>query len=95
MKFTALLCTLIVATAVSASTVPRDEFQIQDTCGSGYGGDQRRLVWYVNPSQLEDETSFAHGYSFKKVECRNGRWTEIQDCHASTCHGTNDGAARC
>lgn len=53
------------------------------------------LVWYVNPSQLEDETSFAHGYSFKKVECRNGRWTEIQDCHASTCHGTNDGAARC
>ncbi|KAH1505409.1 hypothetical protein KXW97_007584, partial [Aspergillus fumigatus] len=45
MKFTALLCTLIAATAVSASTVPRDEFQIQDTCGSGYGGDQRRLVW--------------------------------------------------
>ncbi|KAH3521593.1 hypothetical protein KXV64_006054 [Aspergillus fumigatus] len=42
MKFTALLCTLIAATAVSASTVPRDEFQIQDTCGSGYGGDQRR-----------------------------------------------------
>ncbi|KAF4219553.1 hypothetical protein CNMCM8980_009372 [Aspergillus fumigatiaffinis] len=45
MKFTALLCTLMAATAVSASTVPRDEFQIQDTCGAGYGGDQRRLVW--------------------------------------------------
>ncbi|GFF36627.1 hypothetical protein IFM51744_03187 [Aspergillus udagawae] len=45
MKLTALFCTLMAAAAVSASTVPREEFQILDTCGSGYGGDQRRLVW--------------------------------------------------
>ncbi|KAF4159622.1 hypothetical protein CNMCM6069_001265 [Aspergillus lentulus] len=95
MKFTALLCTLMAATAVSASTLPRGEFQVQDTCGAGYGGDQRRLVWYVNIVPLEDQTSFAHGHLFEKVQCKGGKWTEIQDCRASTCHGTNDGAAVC
>ncbi|KAF7166982.1 hypothetical protein CNMCM5623_000470 [Aspergillus felis] len=42
MKVTALLCTLMAAAAVSASTVPRGEFQVLDTCGAGYGGDQRQ-----------------------------------------------------
>ncbi|KAH1277263.1 hypothetical protein KXX33_002988 [Aspergillus fumigatus] len=93
MKFTALLCTLIAATAVSASTVPRDEFQIQDTCGSGYGGDQRRTN---SPCKASNgDRHFCGCDRTGVVECRNGRWTEIQDCHASTCHGTNDGAARC
>ncbi|KAF7178942.1 hypothetical protein CNMCM7691_007766 [Aspergillus felis] len=95
MKVTALLCTLMAAAAVSASAVPRGEFQVLDTCGAGYGGDQRRLVWYVNMSRLKDKTSFAHGYSCGKVECRGGKWTEIQDCHSGTCHGGNDGGAVC
>jgi hypothetical protein len=40
MKANALLCTLIAVAAVTASTVP--ELQVRDTCGAGYGGDQRR-----------------------------------------------------
>ncbi|EAW15442.1 uncharacterized protein NFIA_047780 [Aspergillus fischeri NRRL 181] len=93
MKFTALLCTLMAATAVSASTVPRDEFQIQDTCGAGYGGDQRRTNSPCNASN--GDRHFCGCDRTGVVECRGGRWTEIQDCRASTCHGTNDGAARC
>jgi hypothetical protein len=40
MKVTALLCTLMAAAAVNASTVY--EREVLDTCGPGYGGDQRR-----------------------------------------------------
>jgi hypothetical protein len=42
MKVTALLYTLMAAAAVSAAAVPESDFEILDTCGSGYGGDQRR-----------------------------------------------------
>jgi hypothetical protein len=40
MKVTAILCTLMAAVAVTASAVPG--IQARDTCGAGYGGDQRR-----------------------------------------------------
>ncbi|KAF7590211.1 hypothetical protein BBP40_003142 [Aspergillus hancockii] len=46
MKVTALFYTLLAATVVSASAVPPNEFQVLDTCGSGYGGDQRRQALY-------------------------------------------------
>ena len=43
MKFTAVICTLIAAVAVNASAVPAAEgIQARDTCGAGFGGDQRR-----------------------------------------------------
>jgi hypothetical protein len=30
-----------------------------------------------------------------KVQCRGGRWTEIQNCLPPSCRGGNDGGARC
>ncbi|GIC88900.1 uncharacterized protein Aud_005302 [Aspergillus udagawae] len=55
MKLTALFCTLMAAAAVSASTVPREEFQILDTCGSGYGGDQRPLLIVIRVKRSSAE----------------------------------------
>lgn len=37
MKLIAIVCTLMAAASVSASNI-----QARDTCGAGYGGDQRR-----------------------------------------------------
>ncbi|KAI1163523.1 DUF1962-domain-containing protein [Nemania serpens] len=80
MKITPLICTLMAAVAVSASATP--ELRARDTCGAGYGGDQRHRHFCGC-----DRTGV--------VQCKGGRWTEIQDCGRSTCHGTNDGAAVC
>tara|TARA_R110002003_G_scaffold2123_6_gene24106 strand:+ start:39570 stop:39887 length:318 start_codon:yes stop_codon:yes gene_type:complete len=48
MKFAALLCTFIASVAVTASVVP--EIQARDTCGPGFGGDQRRTNSFCNAS---------------------------------------------
>lgn len=40
MKVAAILVTLMTAVAVNASAAP--QLQARDTCGAGYGGDQRR-----------------------------------------------------
>lgn len=40
MKVTAIICTLMAAAAANASFAPGVE--TRDTCGSGYGADQRR-----------------------------------------------------
>ncbi|KAL2173622.1 uncharacterized protein P884DRAFT_211425 [Thermothelomyces heterothallicus CBS 202.75] len=91
MKVTAILCTLIAAVVVGASTIP--EIQARDTCGAGYGGDQRRTN---SPCQASNgDRHFCGCDRTGVVECRNGRWTEIRDCGSSTCHGTNDGGAVC
>ncbi|KAJ5249256.1 hypothetical protein N7468_000707 [Penicillium chermesinum] len=94
MKFTAILCTLMAAAAVNASAVPFLETRAAlDTCGAGYGGDQRRTN-----SPCESSNGDRHFCGCDRtdvVQCENGVWTEIQDCGSGTCHGTNDGAAVC
>jgi Tfp pilus assembly protein PilE len=40
MKVSAIICTLMAAVAVTASAAPN--IQARDTCGAGFGGDQRR-----------------------------------------------------
>lgn len=49
MKVTAILYTLMAATAVSAAATPA-ELQARDVCGPGYGGDQRRTNSPCNSS---------------------------------------------
>ncbi|KAL4907097.1 hypothetical protein BDW74DRAFT_148583 [Aspergillus multicolor] len=83
----------MAAAAVNASSVPRDEFQIQDTCGAGYAGDQRRTNSPCNASN--GDRHFCGCDRTGVVECRNGKWTEIQDCRSAICHGTNNGRAVC
>ena len=48
MKVTAILFTLMTAAAVNASAAP--QLQARDTCGAGYGGDQRRTNSGCNAS---------------------------------------------
>ena len=45
--------------------------------------DQRIKIIFANMSFRE------------QVQCKGGKWTEIQDCHRGTCHGGNDGGAVC
>ena len=91
MKVSAILCTLVAAVAVTASATPN--IQARDTCGAGYGGDQRRTN---SPCQSSNgDRPFCGCDRTGVVECRGGKWTEIRDCRASTCHGTNDGGAVC
>lgn len=48
MKFTSLILTLMAAAAVTAA--PSPELEVRDTCGPGYGGDQRRTNSPCNAS---------------------------------------------
>ncbi|KAK8061934.1 hypothetical protein PG994_008300 [Apiospora phragmitis] len=91
MQFTTILATLMAAVAVTATAVP--EIQARDTCGAGYGGDQRRTN---SPCQSSNgDRHFCGCDRTGVVQCKGGKWTEIQDCGSGTCHGTNDGAAVC
>ncbi|KAL2150098.1 hypothetical protein VTH82DRAFT_7774 [Thermothelomyces myriococcoides] len=90
MKVTAIVFTIMAAVAVSAS-VP--DIHARDTCGPGYGGDQRRTN---SPCQSSNgDRHFCGCDRTGVVECRGGKWTEVQDCGSSTCHGGNDGGAVC
>ncbi|EMR61895.1 hypothetical protein MGN70_010462 [Eutypa lata] len=91
MKFTAILFTLAAAVAVNASATP--QLETRDTCGAGYGGDQRRTN-----SPCESSNGDRHFCGCDRtgvVQCIGGTWSEIQDCHSGTCHGGNDGGAVC
>ncbi|KAJ0414612.1 DUF1962-domain-containing protein [Aspergillus carlsbadensis] len=92
MKLTALLCTILAAVTVgAAASVP--VLEARDTCGSGYAADQRRTN---SPCQASNgDRHFCGCDRTGVVECRGGRWTEIQDCHRASCRGGNDGGARC
>ncbi|KAI1125763.1 DUF1962-domain-containing protein [Nemania abortiva] len=91
MKVTAVLFTLMAAAAVSASKV--SGLQARDTCGAGYGGDQRRTN---SPCEASNgDRHFCGCDRTDVVQCEGGTWTEIQDCGSGTCHGTNDGGAVC
>ncbi|OGE52230.1 hypothetical protein PENARI_c011G06049 [Penicillium arizonense] len=91
MKVTALLCTLMAAATVSASAFT--DPKILDVCGAGYGGDQRRTNSGCQASN--GDRRFCGCDRTGVVQCKGGKWTEIQDCHSGTCHGTNDGGAVC
>ncbi|OJI98240.1 hypothetical protein ASPVEDRAFT_79906 [Aspergillus versicolor CBS 583.65] len=91
MKFTSLILTLMAAAAVTAA--PSPELEVRDTCGPGYGGDQRRTNSPCNASN--GDRHFCGCDRTGVVECRGGRWTEIRDCGRGTCHGGNDGGAVC
>ncbi|KAB8227608.1 hypothetical protein ETB97_004250 [Aspergillus alliaceus] len=93
MKVTAILYTLMAAAAVSASAVPGSSFEIRDTCGAGYGGDQRRTNSACNASN--GDRHFCGCDRTGVVQCKGGKWTEIKDCGRGTCHGGNDGGAVC
>ncbi|KAE8365511.1 DUF1962-domain-containing protein [Aspergillus caelatus] len=93
MKVTAIFYTLLAATAVSASAMPQNDFEILDTCGSGYGGDQRRTNSPCASSN--GDRHFCGCDRTGVVQCKGGKWTEIQDCHRGTCHGGNNGGAVC
>ncbi|KAI1181096.1 DUF1962-domain-containing protein [Nemania sp. FL0916] len=90
MKVTAILCTLMAAAAVNASA---SGLRARDTCGAGYGGDQRRTN---SPCEASNgDRHFCGCDRTGVVQCEGGTWTEIQDCGAGTCHGGNDGGAVC
>ncbi|KAI2637420.1 hypothetical protein GGS21DRAFT_511467 [Xylaria nigripes] len=90
MKFTAFIFTLAAAATASASAA---EIQARDTCGAGYGGDQRRTN---SPCQASNgDRHFCGCDRTDVVQCIGGTWKEIQDCGAGTCHGGNDGGAVC
>ncbi|KAJ5969983.1 hypothetical protein N7501_006231 [Penicillium viridicatum] len=85
MKVTAILFTLMAATAVSASALDK-----RDAGGAGYDPAQRRTnspcavsngdtsaaatepVLYVDISWLKYQIMFANVYFCEKVECKNG-----------------------
>ena len=52
-------------------------------------------VLYVNVHSLKYLIMFANIYSCEKVECKGGKWTEIQDCGGASCRGVSQGGARC
>ncbi|PKY03513.1 DUF1962-domain-containing protein [Aspergillus campestris IBT 28561] len=88
MKLIAIVCTLMAAAAVSASTI-----EARDTCGAGYGGDQRRTN---SPCAASNgDRHFCGCDRTGVVECKGGKWTEVKDCGRGTCHGGNQGAAQC
>ncbi|KAJ5788277.1 hypothetical protein N7457_003267 [Penicillium paradoxum] len=88
MKITALLFTLMAATAVSASTLA-----VRDLCGGNAGADQRRTN---SPCKSGNgDRNFCGCDRTGVVECRGGTWTEIQDCGRSSCRGGNQGGAVC
>ncbi|BCS20882.1 uncharacterized protein APUU_21314S [Aspergillus puulaauensis] len=91
MKFTSLILTLMAAAAVTAA--PSPELEVRDTCGAGYGGDQRRTNSPCNASN--GDRHFCGCDRTGVVECQGGRWREIRDCGRGTCHGGNDGGAVC
>ncbi|OAQ64735.1 hypothetical protein VFPPC_05970 [Pochonia chlamydosporia 170] len=91
MKFTALVFTVMAAVAVNASAVP--ELETRDTCGSGYGADQRRTN---SPCKSGNgDRHFCGCDRTGVVQCKGGRWTEIQDCGRASCHGGTQGGAKC
>ncbi|KAK4455381.1 hypothetical protein QBC34DRAFT_389816 [Podospora aff. communis PSN243] len=92
MKVTAILFTLAAAVAVNASAVPA-AIQARDTCGAGYGADQRRTN---SPCQASNgDRHFCGCDRTGVVECQRGYWTEVRDCRSATCRGNNQGSARC
>ncbi|KAL2784956.1 hypothetical protein BJX66DRAFT_73250 [Aspergillus keveii] len=92
MKVTALLYTILAAATVgAAATLP--VLETRDTCGPGYAGDQRRTG---SPCQASNgDRRFCGCDRTGVVQCRGGRWTEIQNCLRPSCRGGNDGGARC
>ncbi|KAI2626790.1 hypothetical protein GGS21DRAFT_529193 [Xylaria nigripes] len=91
MKFAALLCTLVAATVANAAAEP--QLDTRDTCGAGYGGDQRRTN---SPCLASNgDRHFCGCDRTGIVECKKGKWTEIRDCHNPSCHGGNQGGAVC
>ncbi|KAJ6147263.1 hypothetical protein N7497_009245 [Penicillium chrysogenum] len=87
MKVTALLFTLMAATAVSASVL-----DTRDTCGGGYGVDQRRTN---SPCQASNgDRHFCGCDRTGIVECKGGKWTEIQDCGGASCRGVSQGGSQ-
>lgn len=52
-------------------------------------------VLYVNMCWLNQIMFVLMYISVKKVECKNGKWTEVQDCGSSSCHGGTEGGAQC
>ncbi|KAI1433856.1 hypothetical protein GGR50DRAFT_666166 [Xylaria sp. CBS 124048] len=91
MKFTAILLTLVAAATANAAASP--ELESRDTCGAGFGGDQRRTN---SPCAASNgDRHFCGCDRTGVVECRGGKWTEIRDCHSATCHGGNQGGAVC
>ncbi|KAJ5966884.1 hypothetical protein N7501_003132 [Penicillium viridicatum] len=88
MKFTAMLFTLMAATAVSASVL-----ETRDGCGSTYGPDQRRTN---SPCQSSNGNKQYCGCDRSGVvQCKGGKWTEVLDCGNSPCHGGKEGGALC
>ncbi|KAJ5473467.1 hypothetical protein N7475_003033 [Penicillium sp. IBT 31633x] len=88
MKVTTVFLTLMAAAAVGASGLAG-----RDTCGSGYGNDQRRTN---SPCQSSNGNRHFCGCDRTGVvECKSGKWTEVRDCGKGTCHGGNDGGAVC
>ncbi|KAJ5355656.1 hypothetical protein N7517_010265 [Penicillium concentricum] len=88
MKFTAIFFTLMAATAVSASVL-----DTRDTCGSGYDPAQRRTN---SPCQSSNgDRHFCGCDRTGIVECKGGKWTEVQDCGRNSCHGGTEGGAKC
>ncbi|KAI1820733.1 hypothetical protein F4861DRAFT_522014 [Xylaria intraflava] len=94
MKFSAVIFTLVAAaTANAAAADPAGGLQARDTCGAGFGGDQRRTNSPCDASN--GDRHFCGCDRTGVVECQNGKWTEVQDCHNPSCHGGNQGAAVC
>ncbi|CAG8379276.1 unnamed protein product [Penicillium salamii] len=97
MKVTALLYTLMAATAVSAAAVaepnPLGGLEARDTCGSGYNVDQRRTNSGCKAGN--GDRHFCGCDRTGVVECKGGKWTEVQDCGRSSCKGTANGGATC
>ncbi|KAJ5882441.1 uncharacterized protein N7529_001113 [Penicillium soppii] len=91
MKVTAIFFTLMAAATVSASAI--SDPKVLDLCGAGYANDQRRTNSGCQASN--GDRHFCGCDRTGVVECRGGRWTEIQDCHSASCRGGNDGGARC
>ncbi|KUM61307.1 hypothetical protein ACN42_g5824 [Penicillium freii] len=88
MKVTAIVFTLMAATAVSASTLDK-----RDACGAGYDPAQRRPN---SPCAASNGDRHFCGCDRPGiVECKNGKWTEVQDCGRNSCHGGTQGGAQC
>ncbi|KAJ5951680.1 uncharacterized protein N7479_010093 [Penicillium vulpinum] len=88
MKFTGIFVTLMAATAVSASVL-----EARDACGAGYDPAQRRTN---SPCQASNgDRHFCGCDRTGIVECKGGKWTEIQDCGTNSCSGGIEGGAKC
>ncbi|KAJ5512458.1 hypothetical protein N7463_002010 [Penicillium fimorum] len=88
MKFTAMLFTLMAATAVSASVL-----EARDGCGSSYDPDQRRTN---SPCQSSNGSKQYCGCDRTGiVQCKSGKWKEVLNCGKNSCHGGEEGGAKC